>query len=92
MGEAEISGVLSQRIHLLLRYRILYGLVLVVGGCVVVWHAEDMVWTKALEAATAHPLKSLWAGHLVAVKAVNIQLSGSVLHYLHYMSVPYLVK
>ena len=42
--------------------------------------------------ALAQSFKSLRAGHLVAIEAVNIELYRAILHLLHHVGVPNLVK
>ena len=59
VGQTEIGGVLSQSVYLVAGNRVFNWFVLVVGWGVVVWHADYLVWTEALQATFAHSCKSL---------------------------------
>ena len=90
--QSEVCRVLRQRVHLRLRYRILDGLVLIVRRRVMIGHAVDLLRTEALQPSGPHAFERLWRGHLVTVQTVDIELCRSVLHLLHHVPVPNLIK
>ena len=57
-----------------------------------VWHRYDMVRTESLDSLITQCVKCLRRSNLVAVKTINIQLSWAILHILHNMRIPNLVK
>ena len=90
--QSEVLGILGQRVNLLGRDGVCDGLVLVVGGCVVVGHAEDVVGTETFQSTGSHAVESLGRCHLVTVEAVDIQLGRTVVDNLYDMLVPNLIK
>ena len=92
MGQSELSCILSQRIHLFLRYRILYRLVLIVCGCVMVGHAEHLLGTETFQSTLPQTVERLRGGHFMTVQTVDIQLCRTVVNYLYDVLVPYLIK
>ena len=92
MRQSEFLGILRQRCHLLGRYWVLDRFVLIVRRGVVVGHTIDFVRTETLQSPTPHAFKSLGRRHFVAIQAVDVQLRRSVVHLLHHVLVPYLIK
>ena len=92
MRQPEVLAISSQQIDLLLGDRVDNGLVLVVGGRVMVGHAEDLLGSETLQPALPHAGERLRRRHLMAIEAVDIELGRSVVHNLHHMLVPNLVK
>ena len=90
--QSKLLGILSQRVHLLLRDGVSDGFVLVVRGCVVVGHAVDVVRTEALQSTGSHAIESLGRRHLVTIEAVDVQLGGTIVNNLYDVLVPYLIK
>ena len=92
VSEAEVVGILFQRVDLLARDGVFDGLVLVVGRRVVVRHTIDSLRAEALQAPGAQAGESLRAGDLVAIEAVDVELCGTVVDDLDDVTVPYFVK
>ena len=92
MRQSEVGSILCQRVHLLLGYRILDGLVLIVRGGIMIRHAIDLRGTEALQAACPHAIESLGRGDLMTVEAIDIQLGGAIADLLHHVLIPDLVK
>ena len=90
--ESEIGCIFSEGFDLCPADRVLDGLVLVVRRRVVVRHTEDFVRPEAFEASLPHSFESLRRSDFMAVKPVDIELSGSVFHVLHHMGVPNLIE
>ena len=92
MRQSELGCVLGQCIHLLLRYRILDRLILIVRRCIVIGHTENLLGAETLQSACTHAVESLRRCYLMTVQAVDIQLCWSVIHLLHHVLIPYLIK
>ena len=90
--QSKLLGILSQRVHLLLRDGVGNGFVLVVRGCVVVGHAVDVVRTETLQTTGSHAIESLGRRHLMTIEAVDVQLGGTIVNNLYDVLVPYLIK
>ena len=90
--EAELAGVVEQRFHLIGRYRILNGFILIVGGDIVVGRTVCALGAHHFQSAAAQTLESLRTCHLVAIMTVNIELVGTVFNVVYHMSVPYFVE
>ena len=65
---------------------------LLVAGCIVVGHGDDVVRAKSLDALVAKRIESLRTCHLMCIQTVDVQLSRSILHLLHNMSIPDFVE
>ena len=65
---------------------------LLVAGGIVVGHGHDMVGTEHLDVLVTKGVECLGTGYLMGIKAVNIQLGGTVLHVLYDVGIPNLVK
>ena len=81
--ETELAGVVEQRFHLIGRYRILNGFILIVGG--------DIVVGRTVCALGAHHFQSA-AAQTLAIMTVDIELVGTVFNVVYHMSVPYFVE
>ena len=92
MCQSEIGSILRQHIHLLLRYRVFNGFILIMCRCIMIRHTEYLLGAETLQSSFAHALESLWRGHLMAIEPVDIQLRGTILDLLDHMFVPYLVE
>ena len=92
MRQSEIGRIPGQHIHLLLRYRVCDGLVLIVRGGVVIRHTEDLLRTETLQASFPHALEGLRRSDLMTIQAVDIQLRGTILDLLDHVPVPYFIK
>ena len=92
MGQSEIGSILSQHIHLMLRYGVLDGLILIMCRGVMIRHADNLLRTEAFQSSCTHALEGLGRGDLVTIEPVDIQLCGTVRYLLDHMLVPYLVK
>ena len=57
--QSELGGILRQRVHLFLRYRILDGFVLIMSRGVMVWHTIDLLGTETLQSPAPHPVEGL---------------------------------
>ena len=87
VADAELLTVLPERLHLLAAYGVVDALLLVAGG-VVVGHGHDALGAEGLDTLVAQGVEGLRRGHLVSVEAVDVELSGAVLHVLHDVGVP----
>ena len=92
MGQAEFLRIGGKSVNLFFGNRVLNRFVLVMGRGVVVRHAEDLLRAETFQAPGLHPFESLRAGHLMAIKAVNIKLCRSVLDDIHHVRIPNLVN
>src|SRR5690606_11541835 len=91
-GDAELTAVLLQSLHL--DARLLFGdAPRAVGGrYVVVRHGENGVGTAHRAPALAQPFERLRAGHLVDQVAVDVQQARAVLLLVDHVGVPDLVE
>ena len=80
MSQSELGGIALQRVHLSLGHRILYGFVLVVGRSIVVRHTHYPFRTETAYAPLPEGVKSLRAGHFVAIEPVDVKLHRTVFH------------
>ena len=90
--QSKVTSIASQSIYLRPRHSILDRFVLIMRRSVVIRHTINMVGPETLDTALAQSFKSLRAGHLVAIEAVNIELYRAILHLLNHVGVPNLVK
>ena len=88
VSQSELFGVLSQRVHLLLRYRIFNKFILIVRWRIVVGHAVNLLGAETFQSASPHTVESLRRCHLVAIQAVDVKLCGSVFYLLHHVLIP----
>ena len=92
MRQSEVGCILRQHIHLLFRYRVFDGLILIMRRCVMIRHTEDLLRTETFQSPGPHALKGLGRSHLMTIEPVDIQLRGTVLDLLDHMFVPYLIE
>ena len=70
--QSEVSGISGECIHLFLRYGVLDGLVLIMSGCIMIRHTENLPGTETLQTTSPHTIESLRRGHFVTIQPVDI--------------------
>jgi hypothetical protein len=53
-----------------------------------VGHGHHMVGAEYADVLVSECVERLWCSHLMTVEAVDVKLSGTILHLLYYMGVP----
>ena len=89
--DAKLLAVRLQGLHLLASHWVVDALLLV-GRGVMVRHCHHMVGAEHLDVLVSQRVKRLWAGHLMCIQTVDVQLRWAVLHVLHHVSIPYFVE
>ena len=89
--DAEIAGVLGERLDLYRRFRIVDALGAIGGRHVVIDHGKRLFRCADLAPGDAQALEGLWARHLMHQMPVDIEQAGAVRRLVHQMRVPDLI-